>query len=107
MSNEQQPKTGAEAIASRDESYGGFYNVAHTKREILRALQGSDNRLDQLDDVQLTALEEIAGKMARIANGKPKLDNWVDIAGYAELVPLHSPKIASLIVHTPPPKKGR
>lgn len=104
MSNAQ-PKTGSEAIEQRDAGYGGFYNVAETKQAILHVLR-SGPKFDGLDNVQVTALEEIAGKLARIVNGEPKLDNWVDIAGYAELVPLHSPKIASLIPVATPAKKG-
>ncbi len=104
--NNTQPKTGSEAIEQRDAGYGGFFNVAETKQNILEALR-SGPRFHGLDAVQMTALEEIAGKLARIVNGEPKLDNWVDIAGYAELVPRHSPKIASLIpVPPPPPKRG-
>lgn len=104
--NNAQPKTGSEAIEQRDAGYGGFYNVAETKQAILHVLR-SGPKFDGLDNVQVTALEEIAGKLARIVNGEPKLDNWVDIAGYAELVPQHSPKIASLIpVPPPPPKRG-
>lgn len=103
MINEQQPKTGAEAIQQRDAGYGGFANVARTKRAVLTAL-GEGVSFDELDDVERTALEEIAGKLARIANGARKVDNWIDIAGYAGLVPLHSEVNAFQLN---PPKLGK
>lgn len=89
MSDTQQPKTGAEAIEQRDTGYGGFANVAHTKRSILNTLEQGGS-FDSLDAVERTALEEIAGKLARIVNGSTKADNWIDISGYAELVLVHS-----------------
>lgn len=102
MSNTQ-PKTGSEAIEQRDLGYGGFANVARTKRAILDALNEGQSQ-NELDDVERTALEEIAGKLARIVNGRPKADNYVDISGYAELVLQHSPRIAATVA--PPPKRG-
>lgn len=105
MSNTQ-PKTGSEAIAQRDNGYGGFANVAATKQSILHAVRAGP-AYGNLDSVQVTALEEIAGKMARIVNGEPKLDNWVDIAGYAELVPIHSDDIRPLANPTPTKRGSR
>ena len=104
MINEQQPKTGAEAIQQRDAGYGGFANVARTKREIMRSFAGGESFMD-LDDVELTALEEIAGKLARIVNGQRKVDNWIDVSGYAGLVPIHSEVNAFQL--NPPKAKGR
>lgn len=106
MTENTAPKTGAEAIEQRDAGYGGFANVAATKREIMRAFAGGAQFM-ALDDVELTALEEIAGKLARIANGKRKADNWIDIAGYAGLVTIHSPRNAEQLVPPPPPKRTR
>lgn len=104
MSTEQQPKNGAEAIEQRDAGYGGFNNVARTKRELMRSFAGGESFME-LDDVELTALEEIAGKLARIVNGARKVDNWIDVAGYAGLVPIHSE--AHFIQVNPPKTKGR
>ena len=106
MSNEQQPKPGGEAIAQRDDGYGGFANVAATKQAILLALRDG-GAYATLDHVEWTALEEIAGKLARIANGARKADNWVDISGYAELVLKHSEVIRFQLNPPVPAKRGR
>lgn len=103
MSTEQQPKNGAEAIEQRNAGYGGFDNVARTKRAILRALD-EGLMINDLDDVELTALEEIAGKLSRIVNGSTKADNWIDISGYATLVTTYSPANVNQIN---PPKLGK
>ena len=69
-------------LSERGSQYGDFADVAKTTMMIQCAMQGNVMR-----DYQEAALQMIASKLARIANGDPDyIDNWVDIAGYAQLV---------------------
>lgn len=69
-------------LSDRDDRYGSFADVAKTTMRIQCAMQGNVMR-----DYQEAALQMIASKLARIANGDPDyVDNWIDIAGYALLV---------------------
>ena len=70
-------------LASRSD-YGSF----SAKAAWLQGLKASMRRTDSWDKLAPTeqeSLEAIAVKMARILYGKPVIDNWVDIAGYATL----------------------
>lgn len=75
-------------LAERGSRYGKFTDhaeVTQTFKAIFRARMGE--KWDALADDQKEALEMIAHKLARIANGDPDYaDSWVDIAGYAKLV---------------------
>lgn len=78
--------TVAETLQARGDRYGGFANLAafsqHLKRELAKAAGYS-----ALSDCQKESIEMIALKLARILNGNPDhIDNWHDIAGYAQLV---------------------
>ena len=69
-------------LSERGDRYGRFADVAKTTMMIQCAMQGNVMR-----DYQEAALQMIASKLARITNGDPDyIDNWVDIAGYAQLV---------------------
>ena len=69
-------------LSERGDRYGSFADVAKTTMAIQCAMQGNVMR-----DYQEAALQMIASKLARIAHGDPDyIDNWVDIAGYAQLV---------------------
>lgn len=71
-----------EILSERGDRYGSFADVAKTTMMIQCAMQGNVMR-----DYQEVALQMIASKLARISHGDPDyIDNWVDIAGYAQLV---------------------
>lgn len=73
-------------LSERGDRYGSFADVAKTTIQIERAIQSAMNG-KSMRDYQGVALQMIASKLARIANGDPDyIDNWVDIAGYAQLV---------------------
>ena len=73
-------------LSERGDRYGSFADVANTTMRILRAIQWAKNG-KSMSDSQEVALQMIASKIARIANGDPDyIDNWVDIAGYAQLI---------------------
>lgn len=75
-----------DVINSRTSTHGEFNSNAKVAQSIQQALSAGDN-FDKLSAPQLFALQNIAGKMARIVNGNPdEPDHWVDIAGYATLV---------------------
>lgn len=70
-------------LDERGARYGEFYDVSKTTIDIQRLLhRGRITR-----EYQVAALQMISSKLARIVNGDPDyIDNWVDIAGYAQLV---------------------
>lgn len=73
-------------LDERDARYGGFVNVAETSQTLKDVVRTHDN-YEKLNLMQREALEMIQHKIARIINGDPNyIDNWVDIAGYAQLV---------------------
>jgi hypothetical protein len=78
----------SEILDQRGQRYGKFCDhagVAQRLKSVLRNHMGQ--KWDCLADDQKEALEMIAHKLARIANGDPDYaDSWVDIAGYAKLV---------------------
>jgi hypothetical protein len=75
-------------LDERGKRYGKFVGHAEISQQLkvvigeFEAKRGCD-----LDPDQREALEMIAHKIARILNGDPNyIDNWIDIAGYAQLV---------------------
>lgn len=67
----------------REESYGSpednFRTIAGLWREYIRAGYGVRLALEEKDVAAMMALL----KIARIATGAQKDDNWIDLAGYA------------------------
>ena len=75
-------------LDERADQYGSFMQSADTAVKIKSAMHNAIARNDlHLYPDQLQALDMIATKMSRIANGNPShRDSWLDIAGYAMLV---------------------
>ena len=75
-------------LNDRAKDYGKFIEGA----EIMQMLKRIVHTYIEMRDTQLAfdqreALDMIMHKVGRILNGNPdKIDNWVDIAGYATLV---------------------
>ena len=71
-------------LSERGNQYGDFADVAATAKEIQESvLLGCV----PLEPFMVIAIQNIAMKLSRVANGDPDyIDNWVDIAGYAQLV---------------------
>lgn len=80
-----------EVLAQRGSKYGSFKDNAYLSymlySEILYCnMKRSSNDQKPLEAYQLEALKMICHKIARIVSGDPTYeDNWLDIAGYAEL----------------------
>lgn len=76
-------------LEERGNRYGKFVDVAKATTQIQEALY-ENMSLDKLHSVspdQSVAIDMICHKLARIAVGDiDYVDNWVDIAGYAQLV---------------------
>lgn len=73
-------------LAERATRYGSFRNNADTA-QALKIVLSKGYTTGLLKSDQLEALDLICTKLARIVNGDCKYkDNWVDIAGYAQLV---------------------
>ena len=77
-----------DVLDSRAKDYGKFKDGAALMQGMKRLLADHAAKHDKtFADDQWEALEMIVHKVARIVNGNPdKVDNWVDIAGYATLV---------------------
>lgn len=72
-------------LDGREKRYGSFENNARYSQTLKAAMKGE--AWDALALDQKEALEMVAHKIARVLNGDPNYaDNWVDIAGYAQLV---------------------
>jgi hypothetical protein len=73
-------------LAGREKTYGAYKNhalIAQRLKNIMRA----ETKYGAMTFYQKESLEMIQHKIARILNGDPNYaDNWVDIAGYAQLV---------------------
>ncbi len=68
-------------LKERGEVYGEFADIAGTSQELKSTMSG------EYPPVMAEAIEMICSKLSRIKNGDPyHKDNWVDIAGYAQLV---------------------
>lgn len=67
----------------REEQYGSpedcFNAIGNLWTDYLQAINININFLRPSDVANMMILL----KIARLANGKPKADNWIDIAGYA------------------------
>lgn len=76
-------------LNERGARYGKFVDVAKATSQIQEALY-ENMSLDKLNSVspdQAVAIDMICHKLARIAVGDiDYVDNWIDIAGYAQLV---------------------
>lgn len=74
-------------LAERGKRYGKFEDHAKISQSLQATMRHASSRWDKMQPDQREALEMIAHKIARILNGDPDyLDNWIDIAGYAQLV---------------------
>lgn len=76
-------------LDERGSRYGKFIDVANATSAIQESLYDhmSLDKLNQFPADQSVALDMICHKMARIAVGDNNyVDNWIDIAGYAQLV---------------------
>ena len=72
-------------LVERGSRYGDFKDVATCTQDIIDSMQLCG--YDRLPDVHKEALHMIASKISRILNGDPNyIENWHDIAGYAQLV---------------------
>lgn len=73
-------------LAERGSRYGEFHKHAKITQKI-KNLFREGMSFTKMDDDMIEALDMIAHKIGRIANGDPRYaDSWVDIAGYAKLV---------------------
>lgn len=79
-----------ELIKSRAKFRGDFEDVANVNQDLLQFCSFRRRYKDVALDVELTALQMIMHKIARIltANGYDE-DSWKDVAGYATLVVNH------------------
>ena len=78
-----------EILDERGKRYGKFVDVAKATHEIQEAMYDNMNseKLHGLAPDQSVAIDMICHKLARIAVGDADyIDNWIDIAGYAQLV---------------------
>ena len=73
-------------LKERGKRYGAFEEHARIAQAIKTAMRDSPN-WQGLSDDKRECLEMLAHKIGRILNGDPEYkDNFVDIAGYAQLV---------------------
>lgn len=82
----------AAVLDERGSRYGSFSDNAYISQALCNIIrqEGRSGRVSRhqppLRDFQMEALEMIAHKIARILSGDANYaDNWVDIAGYAQL----------------------
>ena len=76
-------------LNERGSRYGKFIDVAKATHEIQTAvyIEMTPEKLGSMEPDQSIAIDMICHKLARIAVGDHHyVDNWVDIAGYAQLV---------------------
>ena len=77
-------------LNERGNRYGPFDGhamITQTLKEVMNdSVDGVKTNWAGLDASKKEALEMIAHKIGRILNGDPDyIDNWIDIAGYAQL----------------------
>lgn len=72
-------------LEERGETYGSYACNARIAQQ-LKAVLTSGQNFSGLSMVERESLDMICSKMARVVNGKHHIDNWRDIASYAELV---------------------
>lgn len=71
-------------LEERGSKYGEFTDVAEVAKEIQESVL---LRCGPLEPFKLVAIQNIAMKLSRLANGDSNhVDSWIDIAGYAQLV---------------------
>lgn len=70
-----------EILKERGKQYGEYHQIALTMQSICSSVI-----TDKMTSVEVTAIQMIAMKLARIKHDPTYKDNWQDIAGYAELV---------------------
>ncbi len=78
-----------EILDERGKRYGKFVDVAKATSAIQEAVfeQMELEKVNTLEPDQIVALDMICHKLARVAVGDADyVDNWIDIAGYAQLV---------------------
>jgi hypothetical protein len=78
-----------DVLKQRGRIYGDFEKIAKTK---YRLTDNIDTFYVFADEVAIEAMDMILHKIARISNndlGWKVIDNWRDIAGYAQLVVKH------------------
>lgn len=72
-------------LKERGTRYGKFIDQTRIIDDLMETMRLAG--LDDLETDQKESLHQIAVKISRILNGDPNyVDNWDDIAGYAELV---------------------
>lgn len=75
----------SKTLDERQKTHGDFYDVAETAETIIQAIEIGAS-YERMSNAHRFALKNIAGKIARIADGNPlEPDHWNDIAGYATL----------------------
>ena len=87
--NDTQPRplTIEGMLAERETRYGSFESHASRSQALKAALVVGSPSWATMEAFQRESIEMISHKLARIMNGDPDyVDNWVDIAGYAQLV---------------------
>ena len=71
-------------LADREKTYGNYLQKAHFIQAMKNALHTHDAWWEMDYDMR-ESLDMIASKIGRIVVGDPKhMDNWLDIAGYAQ-----------------------
>ena len=81
------PSTIGGMLAERETRYGSYESHANRSQALKEALVAGSHNWVRMEPFQRESLEMIAHKLARIMNGAPNyVDNWTDIAGYAQLV---------------------
>lgn len=75
------------SVISRPEYGDPFYNFgcAAKLKSIFRSFTASENCITETHEAHNEAVEMILTKIARVATGKRKADNYDDIIGYATL----------------------
>ena len=81
-------KPNIEAVLNeRGKRYGEFKEGAILAQHLKHEFYSYSTQRSELTELTREALDMIFHKIARIGNGdQTYLDNWVDIAGYAQLV---------------------
>lgn len=73
-------------LEDRGSKYGAFPAHADITQGI-KGIVSAGASWGRMSNTQKEALEMVAHKIGRIANGNPDyIDSWVDIIGYAQLV---------------------
>jgi len=87
----QPAETLSKILDERGSRYGSFATNAAISQQLFTVVENENNlriarQLDRLKPHQLEALKQICAKISRILSGDADYeDNWIDIAGYAQL----------------------